>query len=266
LATPIPVNDASDPRLEPFRDLRERDLVGRQGRFVAEGEVVLRALLGAPGFTIDSVLVSARVAAAGRPWFALLPADAPLLAVDDAAMAQVAGFHVHRGILAIGRRPSAPDPAALIEALPMRATVLVCIGIANHDNMGGLFRNAAAFGADAVLCDASCCDPLYRKAIRVSVGGVFRTPFARGGSASGLIDTLAEAGFEMLGLTPGATQRIEEAQPGPRAALVLGAEGPGLPPEVLARIAGVRIAMAGGFDSLNVATAGAIALHRLFNR
>ncbi len=161
--------------------MRERDLVGRRGRFIAEGEVVLRTLLAAPAFAVESVLVSARIAAAGRPWFAAVPVDAPLYAVDDAAMEAVAGFHVHRGILAVGRRRDAPDAAGLIAGLPPRATALVCVGIANHDNMGGLFRNAAAFGADAVLCDATCCDPLYRKAIRVSVGGVFRVPFVRAG-------------------------------------------------------------------------------------
>jgi tRNA G18 (ribose-2'-O)-methylase SpoU len=266
LATPIPVSDPDDPRLAPFRDVRERDLVGRQGRFIAEGDVVLKTLLAAEDFAAEAVLVSARVAAAGRGWFAAIPADTPLYAVDDAAMEAVAGFHVHRGILAIGRRRVAADAAGLIAALPARATVLVCVGIANHDNMGGLFRNAAAFGADAVLCDATCCDPLYRKAIRVSVGGVFRVPFVRGGTAAELIGALAAAGFDLLGLTPGGAERLEDAAAGPRAALVLGAEGPGLPADLLARMRGVRIAMAEGFDSLNVATAGAVALHRLFNR
>jgi tRNA G18 (ribose-2'-O)-methylase SpoU len=266
LATPIPVIAPDDPRLAAFKDIRERDIVGRQGRFIAEGDVVLRMLLDAPSFAVESVLVSARVAEAGRPWFDLVPDGVALLAVDDALMEEVAGFHVHRGILAVARRREAQDPARLLGALPERATVLAAIGIANHDNMGGLFRNAAAFGVDAMICDRTCCDPLYRKAIRVSVGGVFRVPFARGGNALSMIEALEAAGFECFGFTPSAATLLTELEPGPRIALVLGAEGPGLPQEVLARLRPVRIGMAPGFDSLNVAAAGAIALHHLFNR
>jgi tRNA G18 (ribose-2'-O)-methylase SpoU len=266
LATPIPVTDPDDPRLAAFADIRERDLVGRHGRFIAEGEVVLRVLLDAPAFVVESVLVSARVAAAGRPWFGLIPEGAALLAVDDAVMERVAGFHVHRGILALARRRAEPTLAELLSGLPERAMVLAAIGIANHDNMGGLFRNAAAFGVDAVLCDATCCDPLYRKAIRVSVGGVFRVPFIRQGDAEAMVGALQAAGFDCVGLTPAAPTLLTELRPGPRVALVLGAEGPGLPPDVLSRLRPVRIGMAPGFDSLNVATAGAVALHHLFNR
>jgi tRNA G18 (ribose-2'-O)-methylase SpoU len=266
LATPIPVTDPDDPRLAAFRDIRERDLVGRQGRFIAEGEVVLRVLLDAPAFAVETVLVSVRVAAAGRPWFEAIAPGAVLLAVDDDVMEKIAGFHVHRGILAVARRREASTLAGLLAGLPERATVLSAVGIANHDNMGGLFRNAAAFGAAAVICDETCCDPLYRKAIRVSVGGVFRVPFVREGSAGEMVDAMEAAGFDCIGLTPSAPSLLTELKPGPRVALVLGAEGPGLPPEVLARLRPVRIGMAAGFDSLNVAAAGAVALHHLFNR
>lgn len=266
MATPIPVSEPEDPRLQPFMDIRERDLVGRQGRFIAEGEVVLRVLLEAPGFMVESILVSERVAEAGRDWFAFVPDTTPLLAVSDAAMERVAGFHVHRGILAVARRRHAPVLADVLSGLSARATVLVPVGIANHDNMGGIFRNAAAFGADAVLCDETCCDPLYRKAIRVSVGGVFKVPFIRGQAAGVLITALQAQGFDCIGLSPAGTTDLTRVALGPRVALVLGAEGPGLPAEVMARLRPVRIAMAHGFDSLNVAAAGAIALHHLFNR
>lgn len=266
MATPIPITDIEDPRLEPFRLVRERDLTGRQGRCIAEGEVVLRVLMEAPAFAVESVLVSARVAAAGRPWFARVPETADLLAVEDGIMERVTGFPVHRGILALARRRETPRLPALLAGLPDRATVLAAIGIANHDNMGGLFRNAAAFGVDAVICDAGSCDPLYRKAIRVSVGGVFKVPFVRQGTAGDLLQALQDANFECIGLTPGARDLLTELSAGPRAALVLGAEGPGLPPEVLACVSPVRIAMAPGFDSLNVATTAGIALHHLFNR
>jgi tRNA G18 (ribose-2'-O)-methylase SpoU len=265
LATPIPVNDPDDPRLAPFRAIRERDLVGREGRFIAEGEVVVRMLLTAMEFAVESVLVSARVAEAGREWFWPIPEGA-LFAVDDDVMEAVAGFHVHRGILAYGRRNPAPDMSTMLAGLPERATVVVCVGIANHDNMGGIFRNAAAFGAAAVLCDTTCCDPFYRKAIRVSVGGVFRVPFLRGGGAGELVAALQSLGFECLALSPSGGEELTAVAPAPRTALVLGAEGPGLPPSVLNRSRGIRIGMAGDFDSLNVAVSSGIALHRLMHQ
>jgi tRNA G18 (ribose-2'-O)-methylase SpoU len=141
--------------------------------------------------------------------------------------------------------------------------VLVGISISNHDNMGGLFRNAAAFGVDAVLLDHTSCDPLYRKAIRVSVGGVLKVPFSRGGDGAGMLAAMQAAGFQMLALTPGGIQELSAVQRAPRTALVVGAEGPGLPADLMASMAKVRIDMAEGFDSLNVATSAAIALYHL---
>src|SRR6185312_14162485 len=141
--------------------------------------------------------------------------------------------------------------------------VLALFGIGNHDNMGGLFRNAAAFGAGAVLLAQDCCDPLYRKAIRVSVGAALRAPFARFGPDEDPIATLRGAGFEALALSPAGGERLSALEPPPRAAILLGAEGPGLPPGLLARARTVRIPMSPGWDSLNVAVAGAIALHHL---
>jgi tRNA G18 (ribose-2'-O)-methylase SpoU len=266
LATPLTIINADDPRLALFRDIRERDLVGRRERFMAEGEVVLRGLLEADRFAIDAILVSQRVADAGRTWFDRVPSDVVFLAAPDAVVEAVAGFHLHRGILAIGRRRMTPDAAGLLAGLPAEAMVVACIGLANHDNMGGIFRNAAAFGAAAVLCDATCCDPLYRKAIRVSVGGVFRVPFVRGGDASDVVQLLETAGFDCLALSPGGRETLHEIDPAPRRALVVGAEGPGLPAEVLGRLRGVRIAMAPGFDSLNVAVSAGIAMHHLVRR
>jgi tRNA G18 (ribose-2'-O)-methylase SpoU len=270
LATPDPIVDIADPRLKPFMALRERDLVGRQGHFIAEGEVVVRTLLRTQAetnrFVIETILVSARVAAQGRVWFDSVPAGKRLVSAPDDIIETASGFHVHRGILALARRRDPPTLAGLLAGLPPRALVVVCVGIANHDNMGGIFRNAAAFGADAVLCDATCCDPLYRKAIRVSVGGVFRVPFVREGDAGAVIDGLTAGGFDALALSPAGAAAIEAASMGGRLALVLGAEGPGLPDPILARVRTARIAMAPGFDSLNVAVSAGIALHCAFKR
>ena len=129
--------------------------------------------------------------------------------------------------------------------------------------MGGIFRNAAAFGADAVLLDETCCDPLYRKAIRVSVGASLIVPFARVRGPSRLLDVLVEAGFEPIALSPRGAEPISALRRPDRAALLLGTEGPGLPGEILDRTRTVRIPMAADFDSLNVATASGIALHHL---
>jgi tRNA G18 (ribose-2'-O)-methylase SpoU len=132
--------------------------------------------------------------------------------------------------------------------------------------MGGLFRNAAAFGADAVLLDAACCDPLYRKAIRVSVGAALTTPFARLGADEDLAQTLAAAGLEVVALSPRGEVELAELSCGPRVAALFGAEGPGLDAGLLARSRSVRIGMAQGFDSLNVATTSGLVLYQLSKR
>jgi tRNA G18 (ribose-2'-O)-methylase SpoU len=156
-------------------------------------------------------------------------------------------------VLASGAR-SEPDLDTLLDSLPANALVVGLVGIANHDNMGGLFRNAAAFGADAVLLDEGCCDPLYRKAIRVSVGAALTVPFARAGGAAALATALEARGFSVVALSPRGQTELADFQPAARTAALFGAEGPGLPKEVMARASTVRIEMAGGFDSLNVAT------------
>ena len=261
----IPVDDPRDPRLEPYRAVRERDLIGRQGRFIAEGEVVLRVLLARSRFRVESVLVSEKRAAAGGV-LAEVPPRVPVYVVPQAAMSEVAGFAIHRGLLAVGRREPMASAAELLRNAGPVATVLGLVGLANHDNVGGVFRNAAAFGADAVLLDETSCDPLYRKAIRVSVGAALITPFSRGGTAGDLVGALAEAGFAVVALSPAGAEPLASYRRAPRTALLLGAEGPGLPPALLARTRTVRIPMAAGFDSLNVATASGIALHHVTRR
>ena len=140
---------------------------------------------------------------------------------------------------------------------------MVLMGIGNHDNIGGLFRNAAAFGVDAVLLDGACCDPLYRKAIRVSVGGSLMVPFARLGPDEDGVDLMRRHGFRSLALSPGGAKPLAEVNGSGRVSLLLGAEGPGLSDEILTRTETVTIPMSGQFDSLNVATASGIALHHL---
>ena len=167
---PVPIDDPQDPRVAAYLDIRERDLTGRHGRFIAEGKVVLDVLLSAGRFAAESVLVLENRLAGLDEILRKAPPDLPVYVAASGVMDKIAGFHMHRGILAVGSKGT-PQPAeALLKTLPAGALVVVLVGIANHDNMGSIFRNAAAFGADAVFLDATCCDPLYRKAIRVSVG------------------------------------------------------------------------------------------------
>jgi tRNA G18 (ribose-2'-O)-methylase SpoU len=261
LATPIRITNALDSRIEAYRNIRERDLTGRQGRFVAEGEVVLRLMLRRSRFTLESVMLSVRRAEGSPDLVAAIPDTVPLLVADDAIIESIAGFPLHRGILAIGHKGDTNATHSLLTALPERALVLACIGIANHDNMGGLFRNAAAFGASAVLLDRTCCDPLYRKAIRVSVGASLVVPFAQDCSALELLRLLESAGFSSHAFSPSGAHGLAQTTRTPRMALVLGSEGPGLPDEVLSTMKTIAIPMAADFDSLNVATSSAIALH-----
>jgi tRNA G18 (ribose-2'-O)-methylase SpoU len=143
---------------------------------------------------------------------------------------------------------------------------VVLVGIANHDNMGGLFRNAAAFGAEAVLLDQTSCDPLYRKALRVSVGAALRVHYARFGSLDDLWRRLAADAVTPIALTPQGREELAEIDACGRVAAVFGAEGPGLPQTILDRCRTIRIQMAAGFDSLNVGAAAGITLHHLQKR
>jgi tRNA G18 (ribose-2'-O)-methylase SpoU len=260
MADVLPITDPADPRVAPYIQVRERDLVGRRGEFIAEGEVVLRVLLGgAARCQANSLLVAQSRLARFQPLLEGL--DVPVYAASQAVMDAVVGFHIHRGLLAHGVRPPDPSAEALLASLPPRAQVIALFGVSNHDNIGGVFRNAAAFGADAVLLDGACCDPLYRKAIRVSVGATFKVPFARLGPDEDALSLLERAGFAALALAPGAAEPLAAIGRADRVAVLLGAEGPGLPAAVLARARPVGIAMAPGWDSLNIAAATAVVLH-----
>lgn len=259
----IEIHDPDDPRIELYRDIRERDLVGRAGLFLAEGKVVVEKLAGSALHRPVSMLIAAKRLDALRSLLAQLPEDVPVFVAAQHVLDAIAGFAMHRGILAIGCRSDMPDADALLARLHGDSNVLVLAGIANHDNMGGIFRNAAAFGAAAVLLDADCCDPLYRKAIRVSVGASLLVPTARLGRGDDVLALLERHAFAPCSLSPHGTTLLAEWRPAPRNAMLLGAEGPGLPADILQRTHSLRIAMAAQFDSLNVATTSGIVLHHL---
>lgn len=259
----IRIEDRSDPRIAGFLDIRERDLTGREGLFVAEGEVVLRTF-ASPACRCEavSVLIAENRLAALTPTLEAIPGAPPVHVAPQAVLDSIAGFHLHRGILALGRKPQALRLEALLATLGEGDVLLAAAGVGNHDNLGGLYRNAAAFGAAGVLLDDRCGDPFYRKAIRVSVGAVLRLPTVVA-SLDELVGGLQAAGVAVLALTPGAGETIDQVRRRGPTVVLLGSEGPGLPHDVIARCRPVAIRMAGDFDSLNVATAGAVALHQL---
>lgn len=243
--------------------MRERDLVGREGVFVAEGEVVLRMLIASPRFAPLSLLIAEKRVAGLTPMLANLAEDVPVYVAGQAALDAIVGFPIHRGILALGRRIATPTADALLAGLPRRALVVALFGIANHDNIGGVFRNAAAFGADAVVLDATCCDPLYRKAIRVSVGAALVTAYAWLAPGEDAVTLFARHGFASVALSPTGAVTLAELRRPDRIAVMLGAEGPGLPADLVSRVQSVGIPMATGVDSLNVATTSGVVLHHL---
>jgi tRNA G18 (ribose-2'-O)-methylase SpoU len=253
------IDDRADPRLDDFRNLTDADVrPDRRGIVIAEGVNVVERLARST-YPMRAVMgVPDRIAAL-RP--VLEPLDVPVYAVDKWTMSDVVGFRVTRGILAAADRPPTVGRAALLTG---SERVAVLEGLNDFENLGALFRNAAAFGMDAVLLDPRCADPLYRRSVRVSMGHVFHVPFAvLDGPWPASLAALRD--FTLLAMTPdpSATPLRELAVP-PRWALLLGAEGPGLSAEAMsAADVRVRIPMAPGVDSLNVATAAAVAFAQL---
>ncbi|MEO9971073.1 MAG: RNA methyltransferase [Hyphomonadaceae bacterium] len=261
----LSISDPADPRLAPYVSIREKDLTrGHGGRFIVEGKVTLAALIRRSRFAPESLFLAENRLEPLAELLAELPDSVPVYTAPREIMDQVVGFPIHRGVLACAQK--AP-PLDLANLLAGAKTVLTLIGLSNHDNTGACFRNGAAFGTDAILLDAESCDPLYRKSIRVSAGTTLTLPFVHGETPEQIFDALAAAGFTIWCLTPRANApAISDMVRPDKLALVLGAEGPGLPDALLARGQPVRIPMTDGFDSINVATAGAIALSSVFQR
>jgi tRNA G18 (ribose-2'-O)-methylase SpoU len=257
------ITDPADDRLGDYRALTDLELRTRweppHGLFIAEGELVLRRALRA-GYRPRSYLIDAK--RVGQ--LADLPGDAPIYAAAPAVLEQATGFHVHRGVLASFHRLPLRTAGELI-ASARRLAVLEDVN--NHTNIGAVFRDAAALGVDAVLLSPTCADPLYRRAVRVSMGEVFAIPYATLDPWPDGLDQVRAAGFTVLAMTPDPAaiplHRLTSAQRS-RAALLLGAEGPGLSRQALAASdVPVRIPMRRNVDSLNVAAAAAVAFWEL---
>ncbi|GAB2956903.1 RNA methyltransferase [Amycolatopsis acidiphila] len=267
MAQRISVQKVDDPRVDDFRHLstadRRPDRPGGRGFVIAEGTVVVRRLL-ASDYPVRALLGVARRIEELEP--ELAGVDVPAYVTSAELMAEIVGFHLNRGVLAVADRA----PRSSAGEIVARARVLaVPEGVGDHENLGALFRNAAAFGLGGVLLGPGCSDPLYRRSVRVSMGNVLRVPFAPLEPWPAGLTSLKEKGFRVAALTPRADSvpLRELAADGGKIALLLGSEGPGLTEEALgAADVAVRVPMAEGVDSLNVATAAAVAFYELAGR
>ena len=271
------ITGADDPRIAEYRDVAEPELVRSRGLFVAEGRFVVRRLIEDGRFVVRSLLVSDAALRSLGPALDALPPTAPVYVCDAPDFLGITGHDIHRGCLALAERPAPKtlgdlvaldlSPAHLDARLKPCATVVILEGVTNADNVGGVFRNAAAFGADAVLLSPSSCDPLYRKAIRTSMAATLRMPFARVEPWPDGLETLRASGFSIVALTPrepALTLDAFAAERPAKIALLLGTEGDGLSAaaEGMADVR-VRIPIAPAVDSLNLAVASGIVLQRL---
>ena len=257
----IEITTLNDARVSDYAHVGEPDWLRERGLFVAEGRLVVGRLFQTPTFAIRSVLMTRTALAALED--GVDSARCPVYLCEQDMMNRLAGFNFHRGCLALGERPPAIDAPNRFHSAQR---LLALEGVGNPDNVGGLFRIAAAFGVDGILLDRRTGDPLYRKAIRTSMGAVFSVPFARTDEWLETIVEIKAAGADAVALTPDRTARdlsdyAQALPPKRRVMLMLGAEGPGLSPESMgAATARVRIPIAQDVDSLNVVVAAGIAL------
>ncbi|MAW62467.1 MAG: rRNA methyltransferase [Acidobacteria bacterium] len=262
----VPIDELDDPRLEDYRNVPDPVLLRKRGLFVAESRLVVRELLSHQRLNTRSVLATP---AAYDSLKDLLTDRTDNLAVYVAShqfLQNIVGFNVHRGCLAIGERP-APVTDRTLPALTAGRLVVVLERVSNPDNVGSIFRNAAAFGANGVLLSPGCGDPLYRKAIRTSLGATLRIPYGEVDDWPEGLTRLQELGFATMGMTldPDAVELDALVTDAPTPiALLFGTEGTGLSDEAAALLDyRVRIPIADSVDSLNVATASGIALYLL---
>jgi tRNA G18 (ribose-2'-O)-methylase SpoU len=260
----LDVDDPDDPRLDDFRDLnsvdRRPDLPTGKGLVIAEGVLVVQRML-ASRFTPHALLgTDRRLAELADD---LVAVSAPFYRTSADVMARVVGFHLNRGVLAAARRVPEPGVGQVLDGA---RTVAVLEGVNDHENLGSIFRNAAGLGVDAVVFGSGCADPLYRRAVRVSMGHALLVPYARATDWPGDLELFRQNGFRLLAMTPNPQAcPLAEAMAAvrdERVAVLVGAEGPGLTHAAL-RLSDVatRIPMSRGTDSLNVATAAGLAFY-----
>ncbi|MDX1945602.1 MAG: RNA methyltransferase [Pirellulaceae bacterium] len=255
----IPVDNLTDPRLAPYRELSQRNLTRLSGLFVAEGDKVVDRLI-ASRYPVASVLAEAPHAERVVPH---LPDETPIYVASRELLEATIGFNFHRGILACGRRLPSPTVAEITRGTTDHSTIVVCPDVQDPTNLGGIIRAAAAFDCTAVVLGGKCADPLSRRVLRVSMGAALHLPVCESSDLPADLASLSAEDYELVAtvLDPAAEPLATSNRP-PKLALLLGSEGHGLGPEWL-RLAHrrVTIPMRPGIDSLNVAAAAAVFLH-----
>ena len=256
---PVTIAALDDPRVADYQHIADHQHMLEQGLFIAEGRLVVRRLLDLRHWRVESILLTP--AAADNLSDVLHLSEAPIYLVDQALMNAIAGFNIHRGCLALAHRLKV-EPLDRAADRPL-SRILLLEGVNNPDNVGGLFRTAAAFGADLVVLGPSCGDPLYRKAIRTSMGATLAVPYVTASQWPGAITDLRADGFTVAALTPQhQAVPLHDVSRHAKLALVVGAEGDGLSEAALAAATfRVRIPMTPLVDSLNVTTAASIAMY-----
>jgi len=265
---PIRIDAFDDPRVAQFRDIPDPQRLRERGTFVAEGRLAVRRLLAARRFTTRALLVTDAALAALAAELASLDSNLRVFVSSRPLMRQIGGYDFHQGCLGLAERPEPEDPAALLERTGTDRPIVILEDVGNPDNVGGIFRNVAALGAAAVLLSPGCCDPLYRKSVRTSIGASLHVPFAVVDSWPAGLTTVGDRGFDLVALTPHteapplSQYRVPQGCAG--VALMLGNEGDGLTPAALdVAHRRMRIPIEPPVDALNVATAAALALYHV---
>lgn len=264
--TPIRIEDLDDPRLQPYRVMSDAAMMREHGLFVAEGRMVVERVLRDTRLRVVSVLLSPPAVAALAPALGASSPAVTVFEIPSAGFEPLTGHDIHRGCLALVERPA---PVSWRDVATRATTLVVLEGIANADNVGSIFRTAHALGVDGVLLDPACCDPLYRKAIRTSMGAVFQVPWSIAEPWPDVLQSMRASDCVVAALTPAAgsvpLSSFVATTSRSRVAFVVGTEGDGLTRAALESAdARVRIPMMPGVDSLNVGVAAAVALSRRF--
>ena len=264
---PVPIHEVSDlddPRLAPYRELKERELARDHGLFVAEGEHLVRRLL-ASEFKTHSVLLAERRVAEIAP---LVPADVPVYAASTELLNRTLGFKFHSGVIAAGGRPKPRTLSELFAGNPPTMRIVVCPELATADNLGSLVRLSAGFGADVLLIGPRSHDPFNRRTVRVSMGTIFKLPvIASTDLSADLLLLRSRWGVHRVAsLLDAAATPLKQAKRHARTAILFGNEAQGLDVDTLAHCdERVIIPMSHDTDSLNVATAAGIFMYHYWS-
>lgn len=260
----IPIEDFRDPRVDVYRDLPTAHLTRYSGLFIAEGEKLVRRLAESD-YPVRSVLAEASFVSLAQE---IIGERAPIYMLEREPLLELVSFKFHRGLLACGERKAPSTTASWLDELPSQATLIACDKVCDPENLGGILRNAAAFGVDGVLIGRGCADPFSRRVLRVSMGTAFKLRIAQCTDLAAELLQLRSLGFETIGamLSPQATE-LENATRGFRSLLVLGNEGHGLTDEVAAACSKkVKLEMRRGVDSLNVSVASGVFLYHFMRQ